>query len=312
MQFSHVEQALQADLLWAVSSPDLIQCGKQSHSEGLSSTADAPIMGELMQWLKNNSHQQPLAELISQRQPRRLGIYYEVLWQYILENFPGVRLVARNLPVMDNNRTLGELDFIYYCQQRQRFVHLETAVKFYLGVTHAITADLTGQPQLSWSHWLGPGCKDRLDIKLLKMFNQQTQLSQTPQGRDTLIKLGVQEPLREICLKGYLFYPLSQPFQAPLCSHAKHARGYWLKVSDMHLLEGYSDHWQIFKKEQWLSLLQLQNNQYPLTLDDLKRQLTEQLTIKPFPVMVAHIQPAIEGPHEITRFFITPPNWPTG
>ncbi|WP_265309277.1 DUF1853 family protein, partial [Pseudomonas aeruginosa] len=46
------------------------------------------------------------------RDLRSLGLYYEHLWQFALEQAPDVRLIAANLPVRDGGHTLGELDLL--------------------------------------------------------------------------------------------------------------------------------------------------------------------------------------------------------
>lgn len=310
MHFDTEEQALQADLLWAITSPDLMLPSNSANTEGLSSIADAPIIASLKNWLQDNDHRQPLAELILQRQPRRLGIYYEVLWQYVLENFPGVHLTARNLPIMRDGRTLGELDFVYYCQHRQRHIHLETAVKFYLGVPAPQTQGNAQQPALSWSQWLGPGCKDRLDLKLLKMFDQQTRLSTTEEGSATLKNLGVDKPLREICLKGYFFYPMNKLCSPPDDSHPQHARCHWLKISEMNLLSQHTGCWQIMKKEEWLAPLSNKDDRRLLKLSDLTQQTGLLLASNPFPIMIANMHVIGGSYREASRFFITPDDWP--
>jgi len=313
VHFDTDEQALQADLLWAITSPDLMLPSSNPNTEGLTSIADAAVFEPLSNWLQNNDHQQALTELIHQRQPRRLGIYYEVLWQYVLEHFPGFSLTARNLPIMRDGRTLGELDFVYYCQLRQQHVHLETAVKFYLGVPEEpLSQDIAQQPEPtpSWSQWLGPGCKDRLDLKLLKMLNHQTRLTTTKEGEATLKTFGTNKPLREICLKGYLFYPLNQTCPAPFENHPQHARGHWLKVGDMDLLSQHSDCWQIMTKEQWLAPLTNKDGHQLLQLKSVTQQTSSQLTSNPFPIMVANMR-AVNGSYrEAARFFITPDQWP--
>jgi uncharacterized protein len=310
VHFDTDEQALQADLLWAITSPDLMLPSSNPNTEGLTSIADAAVFESLSNWLQNNDHQQALAKLIQQRQPRRLGIYYEVLWQYVLEHFPGFSLTARNLPIMRDGRTLGELDFIYYCQHRQRYIHLETAVKFYLGVPDTPCQDNEQQPALPWSHWFGPGCKDRLDLKLLKMLNQQTRLATTIEGSTTLKILGVDAPLREICLKGYFFYPLHKACPPPFDSHPHHARGHWLKISEMDLLPQHTDCWQIMKKKEWLAPLSSNDDRQLLKLSELTPQTGLLLASNPFPIMIANMQATGGSYREASRFFITPDHWP--
>jgi len=314
VHFDTQEQQLQADLLWAVTSTDMMQLDNLPEAADLHSIADSPALELLTQWLRNQDHSSALANLIKQRQPSRLGIYYEALWQYVFEHYPGYELITRNLPISDNSRTLGEMDFVYFCKLRQQHIHLETAVKFYLGDPGFNAQDVPNEPAHVWSQWLGPGCKDRLDIKLLKILNKQTRLASTLEGSQELEQLGITHVLREICLKGYFFYPLNKSCPPPPHSHPQHGSGYWLPQQDISLLQDKSNSWHIMKKEQWLAPLPnsgaLPESSSPLTLNDLESEITLRLARNPFPIMVANMQPGAAGHHESTRYFITPDDWP--
>lgn len=287
-----------------------MQLGGLPEAIGLQSIADSPATKPLSEWILQNDHSQALAKLVQQRQPRRLGIYYEMLWQYVFEHYPNFQLLCQNLAVTQNNRTLGEMDFVYFCQHRQQQVHLETAVKFYLGAAKTSHRNTTTALAYSWSQWLGPGCKDRLDLKLLKMLNQQSQLAFTPAGIDTLKQAKVSKPLREICLKGYFFYPLIKSCEAPVSSHPQHARGYWLALKDIDLLRDQVDNWQLLKKEQWLAPAILEDARQLLSLSDLSNDISLRFASNPFPVMVANMQACGAGYRESSRYFITPDHWP--
>jgi len=315
VHFDTPEQQVQADLIWAATSTDMMQlCSVSSpiaSASGLHSISASPVATELRNWLLNNDHSPALQALIQQRQPHRLGIYYEVLWQYIFEHYPGFQLIGQNLPVTKNSRTLGEMDFVYYCQQRQRHVHLETAVKFYLGLPESGTQHSTENASSPWSRWIGPGCKDRLDLKLTKMLDKQTRLSTTAEGITALEKLGAIQPLREICLKGYFFYPLNGVCPPSQHSHQQHARGYWLKLQDIDLLEEQNA-WYIMKKEQWLAPVSFNDANTLFNRQDLKTEIESRLSSNPFPIMIASMQSHDRGYREAARYFITPNTWPTG
>lgn len=304
MRFDSPQQRLQADLIWAASSVDMMSFNNIPAAQGLTSIANSLASTVLQQWLHGNDHKTALLRLIEARKPRRLGIYFEVLWQYILEHHPDYELVTRNLPIASNKRTLGEMDFIYFCKNRQRYIHLETAVKFYLGLPAE-----NGENQMVWSNWLGPGCIDRLDIKLDKMLNKQTRLSTTPDGLATLKQKGIDNALQEICLKGYFFYPYNTDCQPPEQSHERHSRGFWLTESQIPTLP-YEANWHIMKKEEWLSSVTLAAEQPLFNRQQLKESVTNCLAIHKFPLMLAYMQETKDGYKEEIRFFITPDNWP--
>lgn len=304
MRFDSPKQRLQDDLIWAANSVDMMRFDNIPAAQGLTSTANSPASTALHQWLYDNGHETALLQLVEERKPRRLGIYFEVLWQYILEHYPGYELITRNLPVISNKRTLGEMDFIYFCKSRQRYIHLETAVKFYLGLPVE-----NGQEQMVWSNWLGPGCIDRLDIKLDKMLNNQTRISTTPEGLATLKQKGIDNALQEICLKGYFFYPYKKDCQSPEQSHEHHSRGFWLKESQIPTLP-YETNWHIMKKEEWLSPVTLAAEQPLFNRPQLKESIANCLAIYKFPLMIAYMQKTKQGFKEEMRFFITPNDWP--
>jgi len=314
VHFDTPEQQLQADLVWAATSADMIEISGIAAASGLHSISCSPAASGLVSWLRNNDHSSKLQSLIQQRQPRRLGIYYEALWQTIFEHYPGFDLICQNLTITKNSRTLGEMDFIYYCQHRQQYVHLETAVKFYLGVPENDTVQATENTTTPWHQWIGPGCKDRLDIKLNRMLEKQTQLSTTTEGISALKQLDIIQPLREICLKGYFFYPLNRPFAAPQHSHQNHSRGHWLALKDMDLL-GEKGEWLIMKKVQWLAPASLPKTAILHDLKSLKADIASRLSCNSFPIMIANLQLSNKGGNEnyreSARYFITPDDWPT-
>ena len=147
MHFESPEQQLQADLIWTAISPDMMDI-TASPGSAPNEPPNTPLLRPISQsaasaalhnWLINNDHSSVIRAVLQQNPPHRLGIYYERLWQTTFEHYPDLQLTAKNIRVSKDRRTLGEMDFIYYCQQRQRHVHLETAVKFYLGIPDSST-----------------------------------------------------------------------------------------------------------------------------------------------------------------------------
>ena len=133
----------------------------------------------------------PLQDYLESARVGRLGLYFERLWHFWLADDPATTLLAHNVAVREDGRTLGEFDCLYHCAVRDRCVHLELAVKFYL-----------------WDedtrHWLGPGARDRLDLKLEHLWQRQIRLSQQTAAQPVLQALEAERPLHEIEIKGYL------------------------------------------------------------------------------------------------------------
>lgn len=142
----------------------------------------------------------------------RLGEYFEwlvCLWLYI---DPAYSLVEKNIPVrLEDGSTLGELDFIIYDEEREKHIHLEVAVKFYLGVDH----DLAASTDWHW-RWFGPMQKDRLDLKYSHMQWRQMRHTEQPAVQQILAERGIEVDECWGMLKGRLYTSWQADSASPL------------------------------------------------------------------------------------------------
>ena len=101
------------DLAWTLLSPALLSEAplRQRHPLTASRWHREPEL--LATWLLSQDAEPSMLEAwLSQRSNRRLGLYYERLWQYALCQAPDIQLLAANLPIRQNGSTLGELDLL--------------------------------------------------------------------------------------------------------------------------------------------------------------------------------------------------------
>ncbi|CAH0533887.1 hypothetical protein VST7929_01764 [Vibrio stylophorae] len=122
---------------------------------------------------------------IPQPLPRAVGHYYQLLWRLWIQSHPMLDLVAEEIQIQGEQRTLGAIDFIVHNKINHRFEHWEVACKFYLAYQ--------GQ-------WLGPNASDSLTRKMTHMLAHQLPLSQ----HDTIAK---RWPIkaRRLILQGRLY-----------------------------------------------------------------------------------------------------------
>src|SRR5690554_1995355 len=113
-------------------------------------------------------HPESMPSLLQQATQRRLGLYFEQLYACLLQDLLGWELLARNLQIRDERRTLGELDFLLRNPLTGEVEHHEIAVKFYLGHTDAVSRRV---------RWYGPNSRDRLDLKTDRLLQHQTRLT---------------------------------------------------------------------------------------------------------------------------------------
>ncbi len=188
------------DLAWVIGAPVLPDAAFPAYTGRV--VDDAWCRTQLQTcapWLAAlDSEPRSLHDFIAARPTRRLGHYFESLIAFWLAYLPSMQIIATNLQVKDSQRTLGEYDFLLRDASAD-ICHWEAAVKFYL----------QAEPQAEQHVFIGPGARDRLDLKLDRVFSRQLKLGYTPAGREALppdIALNKAQAF----IKGYLFYPLTQ------------------------------------------------------------------------------------------------------
>jgi hypothetical protein len=277
------------DLAWAGFAPPMI-LGPDISGAGIDYS---PFWREHLQAL--DADPAPLLAFLGDACEKRLGIYYERLWHYLLERDPDTELLAHNLPVRDGKRTIGEFDCLFWCRRRNAHIHLELAVKFYLGIP--------GQDS-----WLGPGARDRLDIKLDHLLDQQSRLASHPAARQPLQALGIADCLGLIDIKGYLFVPACG-MQAPRWHNAANALQRWYSLEEFCALEPLSRSWvgwQEIPRRRWLSPFVAAKSTAQAS-ESLMAALADRLETRGRPVQLAACDQQGVEKH---RCFVAPTGWP--
>ncbi|MBN8411347.1 DUF1853 family protein [Halomonas cupida] len=227
------------DLAWLLEAPDLVR----------SRWGGRPTLDELGLHTRKARHQLLLQALdplpIATTDTHlgslpRLGQYHEALWQFLLATAPGTELVAHNVPIREDRRTLGELDLLYR-DTAGGLIHLEVAIKYFLGLPEG-----PGR-QDDTSRWIGPGGLDSLALKLTHLERHQLALLSTPHRRQLLNEAlasskgrsgGATNPTpvedtikARLAMPGVLFYPWQHHMPPP-------------RQANDHVLEGIWCHWR--------------------------------------------------------------------
>ncbi|ALM52490.1 DUF1853 family protein [Halomonas huangheensis] len=206
-----LKHPLVRDLAWLMAAPDLVQTRWPGRPD--LATLGFESSGALETFLQQlDSHPQPLEDWLGNNSSRRLGPYHEHLWQFLLHTSPNTELLAHNIPVRVERRTLGELDLIYRAHDSD-LRHLEVAVKFYLGIPQG-----PQQPD-SAARWIGPGGLDSLALKVSHLSRHQLPLMFSPAARlaltERFTELGIQQPPQppqpQLAMPGVLFRPWHAP-----------------------------------------------------------------------------------------------------
>jgi len=297
------------DLAWACFSPPLL------HSESLADVDQNIANCALIltparqQWLRDVDRQpEALHEHLSALHNNRLGLYFESLWHFFLQQDPQIDLLAHNLAVRTPQKTVGEFDCLYYCHLRQHHIHLELAVKYYLSHRDKTTTQCSSH----WNEWLGPNNRDNLHRKIHHLTQHQIQLGEHPAAQTVLNQLGINDLRKEIEIKGYLFQSQTDPLPAPHAFNSKQTLSRWLDIDELEpfLVARRYSAYSILEKTHWLaSAHSSPGYDEEIFAHALSQQLSNGFRTDSRPRLIAAF--GADG-RECERFFVTDRNWPSG
>jgi uncharacterized protein len=291
------------DLAWVIGSPGLIDA---SHPAYLKRVVDDAWCTAQLQactsWL-TALDMAPLAlhSFIAARPTRRLGHYFETLIKFWLTHKPDTQIIATNLQVQDELRTLGEYDFLFRDASAD-VCHWEAAVKFYLQL----------EPRVEQRAFIGPGARDRLDLKLDRVFKHQLALGHTLAGQSALPP-GIKLDKTQAFIKGYLFYHAStiNKISTPGVS-AAHLNGWWVRHTLDKIPQASAEsRWIILPRMRWLAPAREATDAELMSSATLGIRLDQHFSLSSDAVLVIEMARSTSGAwHETTRGFVVCSSWP--
>ncbi|MDA8637953.1 DUF1853 family protein [Rhodospirillales bacterium] len=238
MRFDQFPSWLQRDIKWLESSPALLGDG----------TGSQELIRRTCQLLIKSSQEigEKQLEILAGRRSAALGRYFETLVQIVITLSPEVESCHHNITIHDGIRTCGELDILY--KMSGRWVHLELAVKFYIGL-----GDRSDPHQ-----WYGPAARETLWRKLKRLTEHQLILPGTKAGVSALDRLDISAVHSEALVMGRLFHPIINWQKNDLITPAEisqnHSTGWWCRATETAVFAEVGDvKWRVLEKPDWLS-----------------------------------------------------------
>jgi hypothetical protein len=254
-----------------------------------------------------------------------LGRYFEALLSFWIREYLRPEVFHSGVPVHERERsesgqgrkTVGEFDFLFQLPQGPQAFHWEASVKFYL-----FSGETPEQArQMSFYH--GTYLKDRLDIKVHRIFDHQLKLSENREAKPLLERLGLAHLETRAWVKGVLFYPSQSDWknhEHPPEISAHHSRGWWTEADVLDVpVQGLENRWVLLPKYRWLSPVVIdpaihpntQTEQALLTFAEMKDQCRTHFSEHLSPLMWAELsfEPSIQAWLEVSRGLVVHAGW---
>jgi len=290
------------DLAWVIGSPGLLEASHPPyHGRVVDDAWCSTQLQAAAAWLAAlDLAPLPLHNFIAARPTRRLGHYFEALIKFWLTHMPDTQIIATNLQVQDELRTLGEYDFLFR-DASAAVCHWEAAVKFYL----------QQEPLAEQRAFIGPGTRDRLDLKLDRVFQHQLVLGHTHAGQHALPQ-GIRLDKTQAFIKGYLFYHASTIGRLAIQGvSAAHLTGWWVRHALEKLPQASADsRWIILPRLRWLAPARLAADASVMTYATLRSKLDEHFSRNNDAVLVFEMTHVAGEWHEQSRGFVVCSTWP--
>lgn len=175
----------------------------------------------------------------------RLGHQMEYVFKQLLEHSETYDVVLYNLPIQNDERTLGEIDFILKDRTTEKLIHVELTYKFYLidtGISEPVHS------------LIGPNRRDTFFAKMEKIKNKQFPLIHSTEGIKALRGHGIDHSKIEhqCCFKAQLFKPYGDKGINIGELNEDCLAGYWLRLDDFSKPEFADAQFYLPSKTEWV------------------------------------------------------------
>lgn len=256
-----------------------------------------------MDWLRAiDANPVELQEALQSDRKVPLGKQFEAYIAFWLERSDYYDLQHKNVQLVGEKNTVGEIDFLFSERETGRNFHMEVACKFYLGYKNSA----------NWEYWIGPNGNDTLRLKMDKLVKQLS-ITKTIEGARFLQENRVKTPEPVLLMKGMFFhhYKLIYRHKPPTFSNRNYHAGWWLHLSEGETFFQEGSSWAILRKSDWLATYHTDLNEDEI-MSGAECYARCKSLIKEYKrsVMVVQVFPGGQGWEEASRGFVVPDKWP--
>ena len=172
----------------------------------------------------------------------RLGHLAEKVFSKLVTASSNYKVLYENIQLIEDKKTIGEIDFILEEIAPKQVVHVELAYKFYL-----YDPSISSEPL---KNWIGPNRNDSLNEKLEKLKRKQLPLLFHDCSKDRLDNIIINDVTQTICLLVSLFIPYE--FNGVLSPvYEKAISGYYLNLETFSSLDIPGKSYHLPSKIEW-------------------------------------------------------------
>lgn len=129
----------------------------------------------------------------------RLGHLAEKVVSKLIKTSTNYNVLYENIQLIEEGKTIGEIDFIISEKETKQIIHLELAYKFYLFDPNYSSLEI--------NNWIGPNRNDSLTQKLEKIKTKQFPLLHHKAAQEKFKDINIKEASQKLCLLVSLYIP---------------------------------------------------------------------------------------------------------
>jgi len=172
----------------------------------------------------------------------RLGHLAERIVSELIKSSLNFQVLYENIQIVEDKKTIGEIDFIIQNRNTNQIIHVELAYKFYL-----FDPNFTSKPI---NNWIGPNRNDSLIEKLEKLKTKQFPLLYHNAAKQQFNNIELNKVSQALCLLVSLYIPFE--YKGTFSSMYKKAiKGYYLSMETFISHHNPEKKYYIPSKKEW-------------------------------------------------------------